>query len=137
MDLKGLFSQAKNNLQEKLIGQSVRAVLTKYPDAKPDLVQHFMASKVLTDTVGPVNSLRVGLFKEVLDGVGALIGTGPTKGRKAGFSVDDLGADWAGAISMSPDEAYRKGLFNHTELAKNITGLGQGKPVEVFKKIIK
>ncbi len=34
MDFKGLFSQAKDSLQEKLIGGNVRAILTKYPDAK-------------------------------------------------------------------------------------------------------
>ena len=137
MDLKGLFSQAKDTLQEKLIVNHVRAILTKYPDAKQDLVQHYVMSQMLRKATGPVSSLGIGLFKEALDGVGALIGTGPTKGREAGFSVDDLGANWAGVMYMSPDKAYQKGLFKHTETKKNITGLGQGKPVEVLKKIIK
>ena len=136
MDLKGLFSQAKNRLQEKLIGNNVRAILTKYPDAKQDLVQHYVMSQVLRKYTGPINSLGIGLFKEAIDGVGALIGSGPTKGREAGFSVDDLGANWAGVMYMSPDKAYKKGLFKHTETKNNITGLGQGKPVEVVKKII-
>ena len=136
MDFKGLFSQAKNSLQEKLIGENVRAILTKYPDAKKDLVQHYVMSQMIRKYTGPVNSLGIGLFKEAIDGVGALIGSGPTKGREAGFSVDDLGADWAGAMYMSPDKAYKKGLFKHTETKDNITGLGQGKPVEVVKKII-
>ena len=136
MDFKGLFSQAKNSLQEKLIGGNVRAILTKYPDAKKDLVQHYVMSRMIGRYTGPVNSLGIGLFKEAIDGVGALIGSGPTKGREAGFSVDDLGADWAGAMYMSPDKAYKKGLFKHTETKKNITPPGQGKPIEVFKKII-
>ena len=136
MDFKGLFSQAKNSLQEKLIGENVRAILTKYPDAKKDLVQHYVMSQMIRKYTGPVNSLGIGLFKEAIDGVGALIGSGPTKGREAGFSVDDLGADWAGAMYMSPDKAYKKGLFKHTETKKNITPPGQGKPIEVFKKII-
>ena len=136
MDLKGLFSQAKNSLQEKLIGNHVRAILTKYPDAKQDLVQHYVASQLIRRVAGPALSLGVGLFKEVVDGLGTLAGTGPTKGREAGFSVDDLGADYAGAMFMSPDKAYKKGLFQHTETKDNITGLGQGKPVEVVKKII-
>ena len=105
MDLKGLFSQAKDTLQEKLIGNHVRAILTKYPDAKQDLVQHYVMSQMLRKATGPVSSLGIGLFKEALDGVGALIGTGPTKGREAGFSVDDLGANWAGVMYMSPDIA--------------------------------
>ncbi len=136
MDIKGMLSGVSDSIQKKLIGKDVDKILKQYPDAKKDLVQHYVMSRMIGRYTGPVNSLGIGLFKEAIDGVGALIGSGPTKGREAGFSVDDLGADWAGAMYMSPDKAYKKGLFKHTETKDNITGLGQGKPVEVVKKII-
>ena len=130
-----MFSDVIGNTQEKLIGENVRAILTKYPDAKQDLVQHYVASKLMSRTIGPVASLGVGLFKEAIDGIGQKIGAG-TKGRSAGFSVDDLGANWAGVTRMDVDKAYKKGMFTHTETAANMIG-GQGVPKEVLKKIIK
>ena len=135
MSVKKMFTDLIGDVQHKLIGKSVAAVLDKYPDASKDLVQHYVASRLITKTVGPVTSLGVGLFKEALDGIGAKFDVG-TKGRSAGFSVDDLGADWVGATGMSVDDAYKKGMFSHTETAQNMVG-GQGVPKEVFKKIIK
>jgi len=135
MDIKGMLSGVSDSIQKKLIGKDVDKILKQYPDAKKDLVQHYVASGLMSKTVGPIFSMGVGLFKEALDGLSKKIGGG-TKGRTAGFSVDDLGADFAGVVRMDVDTAYKKGMFTHTETAENMIG-GQGVPKEVFKKIIK
>jgi hypothetical protein len=129
MDIKGMLSGAALNLENLLIGNSVRGIMDEYPDAKQDLVKHFVASGLMSQILGPVKSLQVGLLKEILDGTGK-------KRSDAGFSVDDLGADWAGATGMSAEKAYKKGLFNHTETKENMVG-GQGVPSKVFNKLIK
>lgn len=135
MNIKGMLSGVALNLENLLIGNSVRGIMDEYPDAKQDLVKHFVASGLMSQILGPVKSLQVGLLKEIIDGTGKKIG-GPTKGKDAGFSVDDLGADWAGATGMSAEKAYKKGLFNHTETKENMVG-GQGVPSKVFNKLIK
>tara|TARA_R110000868_G_scaffold16140_4_gene73104 strand:+ start:2351 stop:2767 length:417 start_codon:yes stop_codon:yes gene_type:complete len=135
MNIKGMLSGVAKNLEDVLIGNSVREIISEYPGAKGDLVKHFAASGLMTKILGPVKSLQIGLLKEIIDGTGKKLGGG-TKGRTAGFSVDDLGADFVGAIGMSADTAYNKGMFSHTETADNMVG-GQGVPKEVFKKIIK
>jgi hypothetical protein len=129
MDIKGMLSGAALNLENLLIGNSVRGIMDEYPDAKQDLVKHFVASGLMSQILGPVKSLQVGLLKEIMDGTGK-------KRSDAGFSVDDLGADWAGATGMSAEKAYKKGLFNHTETKENMVG-GQGVPSKVFNKLIK
>ena len=130
-----MLSGLSNSIQEKLIGREVDKILDTYPEAKRDLVQHFVASGLLSSVAGPTISLGIGLFKEAMDGIGKKLGGG-TKGRTSGFSVDDLGADFAGAVRMNLDTAYKKGMFTHTETKKNMVG-GQGIPKEVFKKLIK
>lgn len=124
-----MLSGAALNLENLLIGNSVRGIMDEYPDAKQDLVKHFVASGLMSQILGPVKSLQVGLLKEIMDGTGK-------KRSDAGFSVDDLGADWAGATGMSAEKAYKKGLFNHTETKENMVG-GQGVPSKVFNKLIK
>lgn len=96
-----------------------------YPDADEDLLKHYLVSKYMKIIGGPVLSGSVGLFKEVLDGIGGK--------SVAGFSLDDLGADWAG-ITMSPPEAYERGLFKHTE--DESTGMGQGLWRDVLSKVM-
>ena len=129
MDIKGMLSGAALNLENLLIGNSVRGIMDEYPDAKQDLVKHFVASGLMSQILGPVKSLQVGLLKEIMDGTGK-------KRSDAGFSVDDLGADWAGSTGMSAEKAYKKGFFNHTETKENMVG-GQGVPSKVFNKLIK
>ena len=96
-----------------------------------NIANKFGPAKKLT---GTMTSLQGGLFKEIMDGAGALAGKGPTKGRATAFSVDDLGADWAGATRMPLDVALAKGLFKHTE--PGVTGIGQGKPIQVLKNVL-
>jgi len=109
-------------------------------DVDEDLLRHYVMSSNIANRFGPakqytgtITSLQGGLFKEIMDGAGALIGKGPTKGRATAFSVDDLGADWAGATHMPLDVALAKGLFKHTE--PGVTGIGQGKPIQVLKNV--
>jgi hypothetical protein len=110
-------------------------------DVDKDLIRHYVLSRNITNQFGPakkltgtITSLQAGLFKEFLDGAGALAGRGPTKGRATAFSVDDLGADIAGATRMPLDMALAKGLFKHTE--PGVTGIGQGKPMQVLKNVL-
>jgi len=110
-------------------------------DVDKDLIEHYVMSRNIANKFGPakkltgtMTSLQGGLFKEIMDGAGALAGKGPTKGRATAFSVDDLGADWAGATRMPLDVALAKGLFKHTE--PGVTGIGQGKPIQVLKNVL-
>tara|TARA_R100001244_G_scaffold34600_1_gene31970 strand:- start:60 stop:542 length:483 start_codon:yes stop_codon:yes gene_type:complete len=113
-----------------------------YPNADHDLLRHFFMSENLRYekklpfgleiSLGAGPSLILGLGKEVADGFGLFGNTGAA----SGFSVDDLGANWAGATDMTFDEAYKKGLFKHTE-AKGWKGYGQGEYKKVYKKLIK
>jgi len=118
-----------------------------YPNAKIDLLTHYFASQSLSGKSGaamPI-SLALGLVKEIGDSQRVPY-FNPSQGyfkESSGFSVDDLGANWAGATKMTLDEAYNRGLFTHTEsVPKNndwsqdsIYGLGQGKWKKVLKKV--
>ena len=129
--------QAARNAKDKA-GNLLYPNLTKKSN---DLLQHFFMSNNLRYekklpfgkeiSIGAVPSLILGLGKEVSDGFG-LFGN---QGAASGFSVDDLGANWAGATDMTFDEAYKKGLFTHTE-PKDWKGYGQGEYKKVFKKLI-
>jgi hypothetical protein len=99
------------NLYEELVN--------KYPKADRDLLKHY--AKV--NQMNPVERMFLPAGKEVADWLGVT-------GSKTGFSWDDIGADIAGAY-FTPEEANRKGLFNHTE-GDNWTGQGQG----LFTKLI-
>ena len=99
----------------------------RFPDASPDLLKHFAVSKGASNIFGPVGSMAIGIGKEIID---------YTMGESAGkFSIDDLGADLAGAFYMSPEKAHKKGLFSHTEAAMGHKGYGQGILSEVVDKI--
>lgn len=102
-------------------------ILKMFPDAAPDLVNHYVISKNLSKTLGKVPAAAVGLGKEAVDFMGL---------SDAGFSFDDLGADYAGLIgTLSPQEAYDRGFFTHTE--KKRTGVGQGLFSKVLDKVLK
>ena len=115
----------------------------KYPNVDKDLLQHYFMSQNLRYakklpfgkeiSLGAGPSLFAGLIKEAADG--GLIPFVKTQGSATGFSVDDLGADWAGATDMPFDEAYARGLFTHTETKGNIKGYGQGEWRKVKKKL--
>jgi hypothetical protein len=103
-----------------------------YPNAKKDLLQHYFASQGLADKVSSPVSLAVGLGKEIGDG--GFIPFYNSTGNASGFSVDDLGANYAGATDMPFDEAYDRGMFTHTETKGNIKGYGQGEVSKVLAK---
>ena len=117
-----------------------------YPDAKEDLLTHYFASQTMSGKSGvamPI-SLALGLIKEIGDSQRVPY-FNPKKGyfeESTGFSVDDLGANWAGATKMTLDEAYNRGLFTHTETVPRANdwsqdskyGYGQGEWRQVLKK---
>ena len=116
-----------------------------YPNADKDLLQHYFLSDYMTDKIGAPLSFAVGVGKEIFDSQRVPYFNpkqGYVKGS-TGFSVDDLGADYAGATNMTLDEAYKKGLFTHTEtVPKNNDwsqpsdyGYGEGNYKEVINKI--
>ena len=118
-----------------------------YPNAKIDLLTHYFASQSLSGKWGlkmPL-SLALGLIKEVGDSQRVPY-FNPKRGyfeESTGFSVDDLGANWAGASKMDIDEAYDRGLFTHTETVPKANdwsqdskyGYGQGEWRKVKKKL--
>lgn len=120
-----------------------------YPNAKEDLLTHYFVSQSISGKWGlnmPI-SLALGLIKEVGDSQRAPY-FNPNQGhfkKSTGFSVDDLGANWAGATKMNLDEAYNRGLFTHTETVPKANdwsqdskyGYGQGEWRKVLDKINK
>ena len=118
-----------------------------YPNAKEDLLKHYFTSQTMSGKWGvamPI-SLALGLMKEVGDSQRVPY-FNPKKGyfkESTGFSVDDLGANWAGATKMTLDEAYNRGLFTHTETVPRANdwsqdsklGYGQGEWRQVLKKL--
>ena len=118
-----------------------------YPDAKEDLLTHYFASQTMSGKWGvamPI-SLALGLMKEVGDSQRVPY-FNPSQGyfeESTGFSVDDLGANWAGASKMDIDEAYNRGLFTHTETVPRANdwsqdskyGYGQGEWKQVLEKV--
>jgi len=117
------------------------------PNAKEDLLTHYFVSQSISGKWGlnmPI-SLALGLIKEVGDSQRAPY-FNPKRGyfgESTGFSVDDLGANWAGATKMNLDEAYNRGLFTHTETVPKANdwsqdskyGYGQGEWRQVLEKI--
>ena len=99
-----------------------------YPDAKEDLLTHYFASQTMSGKWAMPISLALGLIKEIGDLSGLT-------GSNTGFSWDDIGADIAGAY-FTPQQAYDKGLFTHTEPADMYEGVGQGLFKNVFRKFL-
>jgi len=116
-----------------------------YPGAKEDLLKHYFISQDIEDKFNIPISLALGLGKEVGDSQRVPF-LNPTYGKfkgSTGFSVDDLGSDWAGATGMSFDEAYNRGMFSHTETVPQNNdwrkdskyGFGQGEWRKVMGKL--
>ena len=116
-----------------------------YPDARKDLLQHYFLSQDMANKISTPLSLALGVIKEVGDSQRVPF-FNPKRGyfeKSTGFSVDDLGANYAGAKDIPFDEAYSRGLFTHTEtVPKNKDwskdsqyGYGQGEYKEVINKL--
>ena len=162
LDGKGLFNtQGKNFIKDRTkeirkdAKSKAKSVMkTKdedgnlmYPNAKEDLLSHYFASQTMSGKwgVGMPISLALGLIKEIGDSQRVPY-FNPKKGyfeKSTGFSVDDLGANWAGATGMSFDEAYNRGMFSHTETVPQNNdwsqdskyGFGQGEWRKVMEKL--
>jgi len=115
-----------------------------YPNAKKDLLTHYFLSQDMSEQTNIPLSLALGFVKEIGDSQ-RLPFFNPSSGyfkNSTGFSVDDLGANYAGATNMPLDVAYRKGLFKHTESVprnndwtqSSIYGFGQGEYEKVLGK---
>jgi len=115
-----------------------------YPNAKKDLLTHYFLSQDMSEQTNIPLSLALGFVKEIGDSQ-RLPFFNPSRGyfkNSTGFSVDDLGANYAGATNMPLDVAYRKGLFKHTESVprnndwtqSSIYGFGQGEYEKVLGK---
>tara|TARA_R100000781_G_C4013537_1_gene104524 strand:- start:3 stop:503 length:501 start_codon:yes stop_codon:yes gene_type:complete len=115
-----------------------------YPNARKDLLTHYFLSQDMSEQTNIPLSLALGFVKEIGDSQ-RLPFFNPSSGyfkNSTGFSVDDLGANYAGATNMPLDVAYRKGLFKHTESVprnndwtqSSIYGFGQGEYEKVLGK---
>ena len=127
-------AKVKSTMKAQVAGKKL------YPKAEKDLLQHYFTvqeiggptyEQPISSPVGLFTQVIASLGKEVYDGMGIF----KNKGATAGFSVDDLGADWAAIMNMPFDEAYNRGMFTHTETIDNMEGIGQGIPREVLKKL--
>jgi len=101
-----------------------KALVEAYPKADKDLLKHYAKVKEMDI----LERIFLPLGKEVADWTGIT-------GSKTGFSMDDIGADIAGAY-LTPEQANTRGLFTHTEGA-DWTGEGQGLFTEVLRKLLR
>jgi len=136
-------TEAKNKADQILASKDSDGNLL-YPNAKKDLLTHYFLSQDMSEQTNIPLSLALGFAKEIGDSQ-RLPFFNPSSGyfkNSTGFSVDDLGANYAGATNMPLDVAYGKGLFKHTESVprnnnwkqSSIYGFGQGKYKEVLDK---
>ena len=129
MSLSGILEELKKKVYGKLANDDAikaRDELRKLGrNPQLDLLQHYYGSKNLANIFGGVGAFGAGLGKEVLNYFN----------QPSGFSIDDMGANWAGIMNMTLDEADKRNLFNHTESKENIKGFGQGDMEKVSKKL--
>jgi hypothetical protein len=134
MNLKEILEELKKKAYNKIANDDAikaRDELRKLGrDPKLDLLQHYYGSKNLANMLpfgylGDAGAFGVGLGKEMLNYFN----------QPSGFSVDDMGANWAGITNMTLNEADERNLFNHTESKENIKGFGQGDVKQVSKKL--
>ena len=72
-----------------------------YKFSVPDKFQHFWGSAALTEIIGPMPALAIGISKEIYD----------DKKTKAGFSSRDIVADILGVISAKLTETEKVSLW--------------------------
>ena len=147
------FVQKKLDYDKTDVDNKVKAIMDLvdsegnkvYPNANKDLLSHYFATENLSDNVGTPLALAIGFGKEIGDSQRVPY-FNPEEGYfegSTGFSVDDLGANWAGATDMTLDEAYNRGLFTHTEAVprghdwskSSQYGFGQGDFNKVLSKV--
>jgi len=114
----------KKGLQNNLTPK-VAELKKQFPDASNQMLYHYLGSQRLDKEYPYLPTQLGGFVSEGLDVLG---------GSKGGFSVDDLGANYAGH-NLNPQEAYDRGFFNVTEPADNWVGYGQGDWRTVWDKV--
>ena len=72
-----------------------------YKFSVPDKFQHFWGSAALTEILGPMPALAIGISKEIYD----------DKKAKAGFSSRDIVADILGVVSAKLTETDKVNLW--------------------------
>jgi len=139
-----IITDAKNKADKVLVSTDKDGNLL-YPNAKKDLLTHYFVSQDMSEQTNIPLSLALGFAKEIGDSQ-RLPFFNPKNNyfeNSTGFSVDDMGANYAGATNMPLDVAYGRGLFKHTEsVPKNndwrkssVYGYGQGEYDKVLKKL--
>ncbi len=133
MDFTDLLEDLKKKAYRKLATNDALKARDKLRelgyDPKLDLLQHYYGSKNLANIMplgylGDAGVLALGTGKEFLNYFN----------QPSGFSVDDMGANVAGIMNMSLENAAKRNLFNHTESKENIKGFGQGNLRNVIGK---
>ncbi len=114
----------KDAMQERITPEA-NELMKQFPGASYQMILHYLGSKNLDSRYPYLPTQAFGAVSEVFDNY---------RGSKGGFSVDDLGANWAGH-NLNPQEAYDKGFFNVTEPEDNWVGYGQGDWRTVWDKV--
>ena len=90
-----------------------------------DLAAHYDISRQLADRFGKIPAASMGLYQEIQNKISDSPGQ---------FSLDDLLANYAGYMGITPEQAAEAGVFEHTE--EDVTGAGQGLWKENWKKLM-
>jgi len=87
-----------------------------------DLASHYYLSQQIANKTNPFVSALAGGLWEGLNALPRLWGNESA----GGLSTDDLLANLAGYMGYSPEEAWKAGVFGHTEAPFEYGGVGQG-----------
>jgi len=87
-----------------------------------DLASHYYLSQQIANKTNPVVSALAGGLWEGLNVLPRLWGNESA----GGLSTDDLLANFAGYMGYSPEQAWKAGVFGHTEAPFEYGGVGQG-----------
>ena len=102
---------------------AARELMKGHPEMAPDLTEHYWGSQQLAKEWGRYPAAAAGVFHEAMN----------VFGSPGGFSLDDLGANWAGYNRLSPEQFRQSGLAQHTE-GSDYRGLGQGTIKDTLSK---
>lgn len=106
---------AQNALLRLLTGRSEYELAGDIPAGGSDKDLHSLASALMTNRIGPVNSFGVGLGRELIQGLGAgLSGESPI--GEHGFDPQDIYANLHGiktALIPTAGESLYQGLFGN------------------------
>jgi len=105
--------------------QELQNVISQqYPQASPDLIAHYSASLYLAEKLSSPASAMLGLLKEFSD-----IFMGEA-------SFDDLGANFAGFMGLSPQEAFEAGYLTREDVERGKQTNIEGKLIDLTRKVV-